>query len=305
MKKRILVASLLLTGIGFSQEVKDNKLAVDFNFGANKPVSHFTPGYSMKALNMFHTDLGLRYMLNSRVGFKLDAGIDNFSSKVTSYDFNSKYFRLNLQAVLNVGNILKFNHFTSKFGLLAHTGIGFSSLNAEKLGFGKGYDDMTNLIVGLTPQFKASDKLSINLDLSFIGNIYQNHTFDYKSKVNDNGIDGNLMNFSVGISYYLGKGKHHMDWAEMKPEDNSKLDSLELRLVNATQNLEKSTMTTNLNPTVTKVETVPLPTLEEQIKAVNAALLDSDKDGIADYLDLEPNTPEGAKVDKDGKEIKK
>ena len=80
---------------------------------------------------------------------------------------------------------------------------------------------------------------------------------------------------------------------------------MELRLVNATKTLQKSTSGSNLNPTATQIKKPSLDQLKEQINATQNALLDSDKDGIADYLDLEQNTPEGVKVDKDGKEIKK
>jgi OOP family OmpA-OmpF porin len=304
MKKTLFITTILATSLSFSQENNSaNKLSIDFNFGLNKPTSSFTSGYTNK-LNLYHTDLGIRYMLNTKCGVKLDVGIDNFTSTVVNYNYNTNYLRFSLQGIMNIGSIIGFND--SKFGLLLHGGAGTGSLGNNKIGLGKGFDDMVNVIVGITPQFKVSNKIALNFDLSYISNIYQNHKFDYKSRTNSRGFDGNFINASVGISYYLGKNEKHYDWSDGSDAlNNQKIDSLELRLVNATKTLQKSTSGNNLNPTATQIEKPSLQQLQEQIKATETALVDTDKDGVADYLDLEPNTPAGVKVDKDGKEIKK
>jgi len=304
MKKPLFIISILATSLSFSQEKNAaNKFSIDFNFGLNKPTSSFTSGYTNK-LNIYHTDLGLRYMLNTKCGFKIDAGIDNFKSTVANYNFNTNYLRFSLQGIINIGSLVGFNE--SKFGLLLHGGAGSGSLGNNKIGVGKGIDDMINVTVGITPQFRVSNKIALNLDLSYISNIYQDHRFDYKSTNSSRGFDGNMFNASIGLSYYLGKNEKHFDWSDGSDAlNNQKIDSLELRLVNATKTLQKSTSSNNLNPTATQIEKPSLQQLQEQIKATETALVDSDKDGVADYLDIEPNTPEGVKVDKDGKEIKK
>ena len=304
MKKTLFITSILATSLSFSQEKNDaNKFSIDFNFGLNKPSSSNTTGYSYK-LNMYHTDFGLRYMLNNKCGIKLDVGIDNFKSSITNYNYNTNYLRFSLQGIVNAGSVIGFNN--SKIGLLLHGGAGSGSLGNNKIGVGKGIDDMINVIVGITPQFRVSNKIALNLDLSYISNIYQDHRFDYKSRSNSRGFDGNFFNVSVGLSFYLGKNEKHFDWSDGSQSiNNQQIDSLELRLVNATKNLQKSNSGSNLNPTATQINKPSLDQLKEQINATQNALLDSDKDGIADYLDLETNTPEGVKVDKDGKEIKK
>ncbi|MBI1835836.1 MAG: hypothetical protein HYR91_01075 [Flavobacteriia bacterium] len=306
MKKTILFVTMLTSGFAYSQEVNNqiNKLSIDFNIGFNKPVSHFTTGYGTSVLSPFHTDIGLRYMLNSRIGLKFDAGFDNFKNSSSTLAFNSKLLRFSLQSVFNLGNILNFNSFTSKFGLLAHAGAGISSLKDAKFGIGKGADDMIHTIFGITPQYKVSSNLCVNLDFTFIGNIYQDHTFDYKSTISDRGFDGNFYNLSLGFSYYLGKGEKHQDWVDFTDNKAEQIAALETRLVNATANLQKTTATTPLNPTVTPIEKPTLNALEQQLNATENALKDSDNDGVADYLDLEPNTPAGVKVDKDGRTAK-
>ena len=304
MKKTLFIISILATSLSFSQEKNAaNKFSIDFNFGLNKPTSSFTSGYTNK-FNLNHTDLGIRYMFNTKCGFKLDAGIDNFKSTLANYNYNTNYLRFSLQGIMNIGSIVGFNN--SKFGLILHGGAGSGSLGNNKIGVGKGIDDMINVTVGITPQFRVSNKIALNLDLSYISNIYQDHRFDYKSTNSSRGFDGNMFNASIGLSYYLGKNEKHFDWSDGSDAlNNQKIDSLELRLVNATKTLQKSTSGNNLNPTATQIEKPSLQQLQVQIKATETALVDTDKDGVADYLDLEPNTPEGVKVDKDGKEIKK
>ena len=122
MKKILLISTILTTGLSYTQENKSiNKISIDLNYGINKPTSVLTSGYSSK-INPLHADLGIRYMLNTKCGIKLDAGIDNFKSKVSSYDFDSKYLRFSLQGIINVGSLIGFND--SRFGLLLHGGVG-------------------------------------------------------------------------------------------------------------------------------------------------------------------------------------
>jgi len=46
-----------------------------------------------------------------------------------------------------------------------------------------------------------------------------------------------------------------------------------------------------------------LEALKNRVKQVENKLADTDKDGVADYLDLEPNTPEGSIVNTHGQKV--
>jgi len=46
--------------------------------------------------------------------------------------FNTKYSRLNLQGVANIGRIMNFESFTRSFGLLLHGGAGIGRVNPER-----------------------------------------------------------------------------------------------------------------------------------------------------------------------------
>jgi outer membrane protein OmpA-like peptidoglycan-associated protein len=141
-------------------------------------------------------------------------------------------------------------------------------------GFGAAYfedknssldDKMINFIIGVTGQIKLSDKLALTGDFSTIMNALQSHTYDGAAKNPEKGFNGLLFNGTIGLTLYLGKNEKHADWVTL-------VDKEVLAQRERIDNLEKM-------------------------------LIDSDKDGVADYLDLEPNTIAGLMVDSKGRAV--
>lgn len=188
--------------------------------------------------------------------------MDYFKNKTESYDFDGKYYRSSLQGVVNLGRLLSFEDWTNTINLQAHTGLGFSFMTNDKF---DGNDDMTNFILGLTAQFRLSNRFALNADFSMINNVNQQYTFDGiedPAVKEDRGFNSTLYNMSLGLSVYLGKNEKHADW----DTSNSRMDELERKLTE----------------------------LEAKMK-------DSDNDGVADYLDIETGTKENAIVDTKGR----
>jgi OOP family OmpA-OmpF porin len=240
-----------------------NRWSVELNGGVNKPVRSMTPGYSSETLGLFHTDLGVRYMFNPKFGLKLDVGYDQLQERNDTPEFDSKYYRASLQGVVNLGRALNFETWTNTFGLLAHGGFGVSQLSNDN-GF-DGKDYMAHGIMGLTGQVRLSNRVALTGDLTGIINGRQNHNFDGHGVPVNSSLEGVLLNASVGLTFYLGKNEKHADWYS---EDNERLNKLEDR--------------------VTTIET---------------NLIDTDKDGVADLYDLEPNTISGVAVNTKGQSI--
>lgn len=241
-----------------------NKWSVDVNAGLSKPTAPFSVNYYAANTNFIHGDLGVRYMFNPKFGLKLDFGMDSFKNKSESSEFEGKYYRSSLQGVVNLGRLLSFEDWTNTINLQAHSGLGFSFMTNDKF---DGNDDMTNFILGLTAQFRLSNRFALNADFSMINNVNQQYTFDgYEDPAvsEDRGFNSTLYNMSLGLSIYLGKNAKHADWDTSNP----RIDELERR--------------------VTELE---------------AKIMDSDNDGVADYLDVEANTKEGAIVDTKGRTI--
>jgi len=273
MKKISYLLSIVGLGIfAQAQEVTEtksnddyNKWSIEANGGATKARKALTPGYFSETPSFYHADFGVRYMFNPKFGLKLDGGYDRIKEGEGVDRFRSNYYRVDLQGVVNLGRVLNFETWTSRIGLLAHGGAGYSWMNnqATKGADGKLFDDndnMVNVMAGLTPQLRLTDKLVLTGDLSYIRNIRQDVAFDGNSKTSGSGFGGELWNATLGLTFYLGKNEKHADWVyEPKRSD-----------------------------------------LEDRIANIEEMLKDTDGDGVADYLDQEPNSAPGAVVDTKG-----
>ena len=235
-----------LTNSLIAQEVSPfNKLAVDFNIGANKPFEQFVPGHRTPTFGFVHFDIGARYMFNDKFGLKADFGYDNISSASESKEFNNFLLRGTIQGVVNLRNTFNMHEFSDKLGLLFHGGIGAASLrNEDSDGFfnyrNNRAAEMLTFVFGFTPQYKVNDNLSINLDWSMYNNFYQGRTFDMTGKTQGRGFDGNMATLTVGISYFFGKASKSSDWyVKNAAVDNSRIEDLNKRLQNAEKRIKE------------------------------------------------------------------
>ncbi|MFV0149450.1 OmpA family protein [Empedobacter falsenii] len=272
MKKISYLLSVIGLGIfAQAQEVTEtvnndyNKWSIEANGGAVKARKAFAPGYYSETPSFFHADFGVRYMFNPKFGLKLDGGYDRIKEGEGVKNFKSNYYRVDLQGVVNVGRVLNFETWTNRIGLLAHGGAGYSWMNndATKGADGKVFDDndnMANVMVGLTPQLRLTDRVVLTGDVSYVRNIRQNVTFDGTAKTSGSGFGGEIWNATLGLTFYLGKNQKHADWV--------------------------------YEPTRSD--------LEDRITNIEQMLKDTDGDGVADYLDQEPDSAPGAVVDTHG-----
>lgn len=274
MKKKLVSLSLLLSLAATAQDITttssksvvDNtsydKWSIELNGGVNKPTRTLSNGYSTDTFNMFHADLGVRYMMSPKFGLKLDFGYDKFNERDNTPQFESTYLRSSLQAVVNIGRALNFETWTNTIGLLGHGGFGVSQLTSKN-GF-DGEDYMGNGIMGLTAQVKLSNSVALTGDLTGIVNGKQNFNYDGMSNTTTTSFDGILLNASVGLTFYLGKNEKHADWV---------------------------------------AETDEIDALEKRVALLETSLQDTDKDGVADLYDLEPNTITGVAVNTKGQAV--
>jgi len=129
----------------------------------------------------------------------------------------------------------------------------------------RGKDYMGHGILGLTGQIRLGNSVALTGDLSGLVYGRQNYNFDGKGAARTGALDGVTLNASVGLTFYLGKNEKHADWYSKDKYDE----------------------------------------LDERLTLVETGILDSDKDGVADLYDLEPNTPAGATVDTKGQSVDK
>lgn len=269
MKKTLTLLAIAASISSFAQ-TEMNRWSVGMNIGVHDgqaPTAIHTKLYQFQ-----HVGLNTRYMLNNRVGVMLDFGYDLFDG-VNSGTRNVNYFRTSLQGVVNAGDLLRFSTFSKRFGLLIHGGAGISSMWLNKdyqVGTDntlfKKSDDMVNFIFGATPQFKVTERFSLNADLSFIFHHNQTYQFDMQNLSQHGAIDGYFLNATLGATFYIGKAASHADWT----------------------------------PTIYGAD---MSAYDKKVKELEDKLQDDDKDGIPNYNDLEASTPEGSLVNSKGQAL--
>jgi len=134
---------------------------------------------------------------------------------------------------------------------------------STETGYG-GQDYVGHGILGLTGQIKLSNSVALTGDLTGIVNGRQNWNFDGMGAAQPRAFDGVLLNASVGLTFYLGKNEKHADWVG----EEDRYDEL-----------------------------------EQRVALIETGLLDTDKDGVADLYDLEPNSIAGVAVNTKGQSI--
>ena len=282
MKKRMFLgvfASIaMFTYAQVEKKEKDlyNNWSIELSAGQNRPLSNFAPGYFTSKPNSYfyfngieHYDFGVRYMFSPLFGLKADLAYDEIKNQSGSgsLEFNLKQYRLGIQGVMNFSRLLKFETFTKRIGLLAHGGVQFSKLKPQ-IGINQGLsEDNGGLILGLTPQYRLTNWLVINGDFTYINNLRQHFNWDGSYSEDANNLTGSIYNTSLGLTFYIGdKNKVHADWyisLASKVDDDAR----------------------------------------KRIAEIEKSMLDTDKDGVPDYLDLQNNTPTGIVVDTKGRFI--
>ncbi len=275
MKKLVLTILLLATGILSAQDsvsatqtqkINDyNKWSIEFSGGAHKPSRPFAEGYYTTTPSFGQAQLGIRYMLNDKFGLRLGLGYNHIEGDDESLEFKTDVYRSSLEGVVNLTSLLNFSDWTNTLGLLIHGGAGYSFADYKSPAAIDGKDNMLNIMGGITPMVKLSRSVALFGDVSAVGNIRQTYTIDGTQLNNKRDVDGFTVNASIGLNIYLGGAEKHADWYSEKSELKEKVLGLEER--------------------VAKLET---------------DLIDSDQDGVPDYLDREPNTMSGVAVDTKG-----
>jgi OOP family OmpA-OmpF porin len=262
MKKITIVALFMGVATAFGQVTAPsfNRLSIDAQIGVNNATRTYTPGYG-DGFSLASFEVGARFMPNATFGLMGTIGFDGFNASKVSLPFKSKIIRGNVQVAVNLANAFNFYEWTEKFSLLAHTGIGFGVFNSDA----SSADVTAHMMAGVTPQYKLSNKLSLNVDLSIVGNASQARTFDGNSGNGVGGLSQAFFTGRVGVSYYLGRFDQHSDWS---PTRGVTMDDMQM--------------------------------MRAEMEKMKKGMKDDDGDGVPNYLDKEPATPAGNVVDMQG-----
>lgn len=204
-----------------SGNVSRNRYSLEGSVGLSSALTHLPDSLNPKAVTFFKPMLAGRYMFNPRWGVMTDASFEFFESnnlKTSMNYFRTVNLRLSFQVILNLGRTLHFERFAPNFSILMHGGGGFSSLRDARTNWIKGWrtnmaDEKMNLLVGLTPQYRLNNRWVLTADLTYLTHWHQNYEFNFGPKILDpKSIQGSVLNAHLGVTYYIGKYKEHVDW---------------------------------------------------------------------------------------------
>jgi len=66
--------------------------------------------------------------------------------------------------------------------------------------------------MGVTPQFRLSDRYVITADFSSLNNVRQHLNWDGSVADRTTNLMGTMYTTTLGLTYYFGKHKQHADW---------------------------------------------------------------------------------------------
>lgn len=185
-----------------------NRFSIETGYGYVTPSKLYGNEFDKSDFSGFnHFDVGVRYMLTTKFGFKLNYGRDNFSKEGAGITFNT----INVSGVYNVGSLFNLTYATNeRIALLGRVGVGVTIANPKSI---QDTERIGTATLGLTPQVKVSERISIYGDLAYAFRFKQHYGFDgvllspdYESEV------GKTTVFSVGLIFSIGEKNRHADW---------------------------------------------------------------------------------------------
>lgn len=244
-----------------------NRWAIDFGAGVNKATEPYGVGFDQNQLSDLTFELGARYMFNDKFGLRAEVGYSEIQPSSNSSDFDSSFLRLGVSGVANLGAVLGFRDWTNRFNLLAHAGLQYGRLDT----FNSSTDQKIGVSGGLTPQIRLSNSIALNLNLTAFAFESADLTWDGTADATQRGFDSFMYTATIGASFYLGNSDNpSADWVDAS--DKKQLQD-------------------------------EIDELEDRLASLESDLQDDDRDGVPNYLDEEPNTPSGVRVDPKGRAL--
>lgn len=293
-KITFIIITLFTVSITFSQNDDNrtyfnandsiNKWSIEIAAGQSTGLNPYSDGYYSTSPNQFFGspqinsfNLGFRRMFSPMFGLKGKFGYEIIkpSPNSQSLPFEMQVSSFGLETVVNASRLFKMDDVLGRWGLLLHGGFIVERMTSKTensifspLDHGKDLTEYNGgVVLGATPQYRISNKLALFFDLAFVNNFRQHLAWDGAYSESKNNLSGQLISATFGISFSLGvKNSTHGDWIILEDPNLVQIKALGLRI-------------------------------DEMEKLMN----DSDKDGVPDYLDAEPNSIAGVDVDTKGR----
>ena len=295
-KSTILLLILICSFNSIAQEENDtlkrnNNWILEASVGNVKGVKPYSDKYFSSKANSFFGQwepnsfsIGGRYLMGEVFSVKGSLGYDRFrnynnesqTSNLPSRPFELRQFNLQIQGVANLAKLFNVHKQLNRFAFLVHGGIQVASMTSKTQNYWEAGELVNQnynvteynggLVFGVTPEFRITKKLAIQLDVTSIHNYRQHFNWDGSYAADTEKLSGNSVSLNLGLSFSLDKNTMHGDWFVFPDKNEKRIKALENRVGD----------------------------LENQ-------MIDTDKDGVPDYIDQENNSVAGVAVDARGR----
>ena len=297
MKKSTLLLLLLVGSFSaLAQEEKDSlgrnsNWIIEASVGNIKGVKPYSEKYFSSKANGFFGQwepnsfaLGARYLMGEVFSVKASVGYDRFrnynnqspTTGLPSRPFELRQFNVQIQGVANLAKLFNVNKQLNRFSFLVHGGIQVSSMTSKTENYWENGELVNQnynvteynggLVFGVTPQFRITKKLAFQLDVTSIHNYRQHFNWDGSYAADTENLSGSSVSLSGGLSFSLDRKTMHGDWYVLPKSEDKRIKALENR-----------------------------------VGDLETRIVDTDKDGVPDYIDQENNSVAGVAVDARGR----
>jgi len=292
--KKITLLSLLLAStasvLAQKNEVKKdttpsdyNKWTIEARVGQAKGVRPYSLGYYSSDPGTFFGkpqansfSLAGRYMFSPIFGLKTGLHFEEIKNIKNngSLPFKMQQIGISFQGVVNANRLFKIQEQMGRLAILIHGGLKIDAMTSKTANIIENDHNYNvteyngGLLVGVTPEFRVSKKLSLILDVTVQSNYRQHFNWDGTYSEIENNLNGQLVTTSFGLTYSFGRNELHGDYTILTDKNIEEIEALNKR-----------------------------------IGGVETLMNDTDKDGVADYLDQENNSVAGVAVDTRGKMV--
>jgi OOP family OmpA-OmpF porin len=301
-KNTLLLLALFGTITSFAQDkekddsesgVRHSNWILEAHVGNIKGVKPYNENYfSSKPNGVFGQwepnsfSIGARYLVGEIFSVKGSLGYDRFrnynaQSLQTGADalpFDMRQYNVQIQGFANGAKLFNAYQQLGRWNFLFHGGIQVVAMTSKtenywNLQTGELENHNFNqtewnggLIFGVTPEYRVTKRLALQLDVTMVHNYRQHFNWDGSYADDRENLSGQTISLNFGVSFSLDKNTIHGDWFVIDKSEDAKYKELEKRVVD----------------------------MEEMLK-------DMDKDGVPDYKDQENNSVAGVAVDARGK----
>lgn len=199
-----------------------SKFSIDLNVGKTLEFSPIKEN-SRAETGGNHFGGGLIYMFNPYFGIKGAGSVDLFKLETILdnediFTSHARHLRGSIMGILDIGELVGFSSTGSilrtheGFTLRATLGGGFNSLNNQAYidkfipDYDHNYfpdgDRLVHMIAGINPQYHLNNKLSINIDFSYMYIFFYHRSIDWTLRP-ENDRKGSMFTGSIGLSYRL------------------------------------------------------------------------------------------------------